>query len=303
MTPRLPSPQTPLRSILPILLISITTLLFLHFAAEPIQAAQRTSNLWWAPPNATEGGKEVDALLMFILGLTTTVFIAVMATLIYCLFRYQWKPGVPATYSHGNNTLEIVWTTIPAIIFIGLWVWSNDAWWKLQNTANMPEDTLQVEIIAEQYGWHIRYPGADGVLGNSGDHLYTDENKLGIDTGDPSAWDDPVIYNEMTIPVGRHVHVLLRSRDVIHAFYVPEFRLYQDLVPGRKITWLNFKPIATGKFAIACSQLCGAGHYNMQAKLNVVSPQEYEAWIKEKNESKLNSLRQKTESNLLTSAP
>jgi cytochrome c oxidase subunit 2 len=273
--------------------LSIGVFIFLSTLALPLQAGSRDKNLWWAPPNVTEGGKEVDALLMFIFWLTTAVFIAVMATLIYCLFRYHRRPGVPAVYSHGNNTLEIVWTTIPAVIFIGLWIWSNDAWWKLQNTANMPPDTLKVEIIAEQYGWHIRYPGDDGILGNSGDHLYTEENKLGIDMNDPAALDDPVVYNEMTIPVGRHVHVLLRSRDVIHAFYVPEFRLYQDIVPGRKITWLNFKTISTGNFAIACSQLCGAGHFNMQAKLNVVSPEDYAAWIEEKNARKRASIQQK----------
>ncbi|MCS7062487.1 MAG: cytochrome c oxidase subunit II [Methylacidiphilales bacterium] len=265
---------------------SILTAIYLSAFCVSTEAALRDSNLWWSPPNVTEGGKEVDALLMFIFGLTTTVFILVMGTLIYCLFRYQRRPGVPAVYSHGNNTLEIVWTTVPALIFIGLWIWSNDAWRKLQNTANMPEDTLRLEIVAEQYGWHIRYPGEDGILGNSGDHLYTDENKLGIDQSDPASHDDFVTYNEMTIPVNRHVHILLRSRDVIHAFYVPEFRLYQDTVPGRKITWLNFRPIATGRFTIACSQLCGVGHYNMQAKLNVVTPEEYTAWIKEKQQQK-----------------
>jgi cytochrome c oxidase subunit 2 len=104
------------------------------------------------------------------------------------------------------------------------------------------------------------------------------QNPFGTDAADPRTAQD-VISSELVIPVGRPVHVLLHSRDVIHAFYVPEFRLYQDCVPGRTIGWVWFQAIRTGDFQLACSQLCGTGHFNMKAPIHVVTEAEFDKWL------------------------
>ena len=137
---------------------------------------------------------------------------------------------------------------------------------------------MTVDIVGYQFAWDIRYGGADGKLGDSDVKRISLENKFGLDPEDPAAKDD---FNstELVIPVGKPVHVLLRSRDVIHSFYVPEFRLYQDAVPGRTIKWIWFQATRTGEFELACSQLCGTGHFNMKAKIRIVSQEEYDKWL------------------------
>jgi len=233
-------------------------------------------NLYWAPPNVTKGGQDIDFILNVIFGLTTVVFILVQGVYTYYLVKYRRKPGSKAYYSHGNNSLEFLWTTTPTVIFLGLAIWSNTVWYKLHAPA--PENSLAVEIVGYQFAWDIRYGGADGVLAKGDDLKFTLENKFGVDPADPAGKDD-FTSTELVIPVNRPIHVYLRARDVIHSFYVPAFRLYQDAVPGRTITWMWFECTQTGNFELACSQLCGEGHYNMKAKIRVVSQEEFQKWL------------------------
>jgi cytochrome c oxidase subunit 2 len=255
-------------------------LLPLLILAHPLQASVREKNLWGRPENVTWQGVPIDQIFNFVFWMTTIVFILVTITLIWFMVKYRHKEGVPAHYSHGNNTLEIIWTTIPTVIFLGLAFYSNHVWDQLRGTP-APKNALTVEVIGHQYGWNIRYPGADGKLGASDPKLYSGGNPHGLIEGDEAAKDDIILLNEMVIPVGRPVHLLLQSRDVIHAFYVPEFRLYQDMVPGKLISWVWFEAKKRGNFKIACNQLCGSGHYKMFADLKVVSAQEYDQWIEE----------------------
>lgn len=253
--------------------------LFFWVAPFAAQAEIRSENLWWLPANATTAGEKIDFLFIIIFWVTFLVFVAVQAVMIYFLVRYRARKGVKAVYSHGNNTLEIVWTLIPAVIFLLLWIYSNQLWMEFRMNG-APANALTVEIVGEQFGWHIRYAGADGKLGAASDaQIDPVNNKIGLDKGDPAAQDDIILYNDMVVPVGQPVHLILRSRDVIHAFYVPEFRLFQDMVPGRSIGWVWFNANREGKYAIACSQLCGAGHYNMQGKISVVPQAEYDKWL------------------------
>ncbi|MDK3161785.1 cytochrome c oxidase subunit II [Kamptonema cortianum] len=242
-------------------------------------AAGRTDNLWWLPPVITTRGQEVDKVFYFIFWLTGAVFVATQFLLIYYCVKYRFNRKRQAVYSHGNNKFEIVWTTIPTLIFFGLFFWSNHLWKEFHQTP--PEDAITIEVTAEQYGFNVRYPGPDGKLGAASDVAMSKDNKLGLDANDPAGADDFVTYNDMTIPVGRPIHVLMRSRDVIHAFYVPSFRLYQDMVPGRTIDWVWFVTTETGAYDLACNQLCGAGHYNMKAKISIVSDEEYQEWLKD----------------------
>ncbi len=287
-------------------------------------AEYRMHSLWWLPGNYTEIGQEIDFLYYVIFWMVTAVFIVTEALLIVYIIKFRAKPGVRAKYSHGNNTYEIIWTTIPAIIFFALAFYSDNIWFKYMEGDNyvshyrgqiksifmgpsakeplrnpIPADALHVEVLGEQFGWNIRYAGADGVLGRAFENKVSTENKLGLDPEDPAGKDDIILYNQMTIPVGRAVQIHLRSKDVIHAFYVPEFRLYQDAVPGRTISWLWFKTTGTGHFAIACSQLCGSGHYNMQSKLDVVAPEEFEKWMNAKIEAKKLAMQESAASELL----
>ncbi len=238
-------------------------------------AEPRTNNLWWTPPNFTDGGAQIDAILHFIFWLTLVVFIAVQAVFIVYLVKYRRRPGHRAYYCHGNNMLEIVWTSIPVLIFLGLAIYSNRLWAELHS--DPPPDALQVNVSAFQFGWDFRYPGADGKLGTVEINEISNENKFGVAEADEAGKDD-FSATELVIPFGRPVNIVLNSRDVIHSFYVPFFRLYQDAVPGRTISWVWFTVERPGNFELACSQLCGTGHYNMKAPIRVVSQEEYDKW-------------------------
>jgi len=239
-------------------------------------AEERSGNLFWAPPAVTTGGEKIDTLLNFIFGLTLAAFVLTQAVYLVYLIRYRRRPGHKAHYSHGNNTMEFWWTIIPTAVFLILAVWSNRVWFDLTKSSP-PADAVTVDIVSYQFGWDMRYAGADGQLGTADVKRISLENKFGLDPADPAAKDD-FTSTELVIPVGRPVHVLLRSRDVIHSFYVPQFRLYQDAVPGRTIKWIWFETTKTGEFELACSQLCGTGHYNMKAKIRIVSREDFDKW-------------------------
>ena len=244
-----------------------------------LMAESRVGNIYWTPQNATVNGLATDGILNFIFWLTTSVFVAVQVVYIYYLVKYRRRPGVKAHYSHGNNKLEIIWTTLPTLIFLGLAIYGNRVWYNIHRPA--PADALNVEIVGYQFAWDMRYPGTSGVLARSDVRKISLDNKFGIDPTDPHAKED-FSTTELVIPVGKPVHIFLRSRDVIHSFYVPEFRLYQDAVPGRTIAWVWFRTLRMGNFQLACSQLCGKGHYNMKAPIRVVSQKEYDTWYAEK---------------------
>jgi cytochrome c oxidase subunit 2 len=201
--------------------------------------------------------------------------------MIYFMVKYRARPGVPAIHSHGNNTLEVIWTTIPVFIFLALAIYGNEQWTQMR-LRTPPTDALPVAVVGEQFGWNVRYPGPDGKLAKMTAAKVSKDNPFGIDPQDPEGRDDFTTYGELVFPVGRPVRLYLSSKDVIHAFYVPEFRLYQDMVPGRVYDFVWFKAEATGHFQLACNQLCGQGHYKMFGKLSVVPETEYEAWAKSK---------------------
>jgi len=262
-----------MRSVLAKLLFC--TVLVLLAGSFDALAEVRERNLYWAPEAATVGAKKIDTLLNFIFYLTAAVFVLTQSVYIYYLVKYRKRPGSKAYYSHGNNKLEIIWTAIPTAIFLGLVIYSNRLWSELHSPP--PEGSVKVDVVSYQFGWDMRYAGADGQLGKVDVRSYSVDNKFGL-VPDDAAGDDDFSSTELVIPVNKPVHIYLHSRDVIHSFYVPQFRLYQAAVPGRTIAWVWFEPTRTGNFELACSQICGSGHYNMKAPIRVVTQEEFEKW-------------------------
>jgi cytochrome c oxidase subunit 2 len=174
-----------------------------------------------------------------------------------------------------------------AFIFIGtevlaLGVLGQKAWADVYFTAPKP-DAMQIQAQAGQFAFYFRYPGADGRFGP----LHPDkidegnQNYFGLDPANDVEARDDIVTAELTIPINREIHLLLHAKDVGHSFYVRELRLQQDFVPGLDLS-LHFTATKTGKYEIVCTQLCGLGHYNMKAYLNVLAQDEFDKWLKDR---------------------
>jgi cytochrome c oxidase subunit 2 len=208
----------------------------------------------WLPENVSTYGAEIDRLFYFIYYLTGVTFILVQATLLVFVFAYRSRPGRRATYTHGNTQLEIVWTVIPALILGGLALASRSTWADIKS--RQPATDFVIQVTAKQFNWEVAFPGPDGELNTE---------------------DDVIMDNDFHVPVGKVVLIQLRSRDVIHSFFIPNLRLKQDAVPGRDIpVW--FEATKAGKYEIPCAELCGFGHSGMKGYLFVDSPEDYAAW-------------------------
>lgn len=234
----------------------------------------------WAPPaSITSVGEEIDRQYHLTLLVTGTVFILSQLGLAYAIFRFRDR-GQRATYTHGNNTLEVLWTTATIILFVGLGLLGYKAWGEVRFTQAAP-DAVQVEVTANQFVFNFRYPGPDGKFGKLDPKLISAStgNPLGIDPNDPTGKDD-IVVPTLTIPVNREIQLLIRSQDVIHNFFVRELRLQQDAVPGIVVP-MHFVANKTGRYEIVCTQLCGLGHYRMRSFLDVVTQSEYENFLKQ----------------------
>lgn len=245
----------------------------------------------YLPESASEQGLKYEGMMLTTLYITGGVFVITQALLFWFSFRYQAKEGKkPLFYSH-NNTLEIVWTTIPALtlmvlVAIGLRNWN-------QMTGKAPEDALEVQVVGKQFNFIVRYPGPDGVFGKTNFRLINDANNvLGLDWSDPASKDDIIIENgEVHIINGRNVKFIINSRDVLHNLALPHFRMKMDAVPGITTTmWLTPR-ISTAKmkeitgnpdfvYEIPCSEMCGKGHYSMKGTVVVEENEEdFNKWL------------------------
>jgi len=213
--------------------------------------------LWALPENVSTYGGDIDFLFRVIDWITTITFILVAVALVTFLVKYRHREGRRATYTHGNTTLEVIWTIVPAVILVVLFLMSQGTWAKIKIQA--PPSDVVVEVMGKQFNWEVTYPGPDGKFGTA---------------------DDYKIDNEVHVPVNKNIRVILKAREVIHSFFVPQLRLKQDTVPGREIVaWFNAtKP---GKYEIPCAELCGFGHSGMRGWLFVHTPEEYGEWMKE----------------------
>ncbi|MEE8308277.1 MAG: cytochrome c oxidase subunit II, partial [Gammaproteobacteria bacterium] len=193
------------------------------------------------------------------------------------VIRFRHRPGNRATYKPEDTKLE--WwlsglTTLGVVGMLtpGLFVWNQ--------YVSVPDGADRIEVLGKQWDWGFRLPGKDGKLGTTNVRLISDTNPFGVDPKDPNGQDDLLIEGEnLHIPLDRPVKVLLRSIDVLHDFYVPEFRAKMDMVPGA-VTYFWFTPIRTGTFDILCFELCGVGHHAMRSQVVVDTPAAYDAWLK-----------------------
>ena len=270
--------------------------------------------------SAVEHGADYDKLMIISMVLIFIVFFITQFLLHFFAFKYQGKKEGKALYFADNNKLELVWTIIPVIVLAGLILYGLFTWNNIMSFdfSDEKEEPLVVELYAQQFNWTARYGGADNQLGKANVRLINvdDVNVLGLDTSDPSYADD-VIVKELHLPVGKRVHFKIRSQDVLHSAYMPHFRAQMNCVPGM-ITEFSFVPTVTTEemreepgivakvarineirtqrrangevdnvdeytfdYLLLCNKICGASHYNMQMKIVVDTPEEYQAWIKQ----------------------
>lgn len=231
---------------------------------------------WWFPPPISEHGVIYDAQFMRTLWVVGIIFFLAQFALGYAIVKFR-DTGGRAGYSHGNNKLEAIWTSAAAVLFIGLVLMGANIWAKV-HFEDAPAGAMQVEVMAKQFAWTFRYPGPDGVFGKTDLKLINDAagNPMGIDEKDPAGKDD-IVSASLKVPAGKPVKLLLRSRDVIHNFFVRELRLKQDLVPGMDIPF-HFQADKVGIYEVPCSELCGLGHFQMRTTMQVMSEPEFEQW-------------------------
>jgi cytochrome c oxidase subunit 2 len=267
---------------------------------------------------ASEHGADVDNLMNITWILIFTVQAITQVLLHFFAFKYRGKKDQKALYFADNNKLEAIWSVIPAVVLAGLILYGLYAWNNIM-FVDEDEDTIVIELYAQQFNWKARYSGQDNVLGKANVRFIEGANSVGVDMSDKNAQDDFVV-TELHIPKGKKIHFKMRSQDVLHSAYMPYFRAQMNCVPGM-VTEFAFVPIYTSAeyrelpymvekvaninairakksielvakgqpaldpytfdYLLLCNKICGASHYNMQMKVVVDTPEDYKKWLSE----------------------
>ena len=229
---------------------------------------------WWTPVASNWGGMDDTILLTF--WITGAVFIAVCVFMAWCVWKYRYQKDRKSEYKPEDKKLEfhLTWITtlgVAALLAPGLVVWDK--------YVTVPKNALKIEVLAYQWGWKYRLPGDDGILGKTDIKYITDENPFGLIAEDKNGMDDLLVDSEILhLEIDKPVKFELRSLDVLHNFYVPQFRGKMDMVPGL-ITYYWLTPTRTGDFEVLCAEFCGTGHYAMRGRVIVDEKKDYEKWI------------------------
>jgi cytochrome c oxidase subunit II len=254
----------------------------------------------WLPPNAAAHGAQIDGALNWVHVLMAILFVGWTAFFVIALWRFRRSRNPVASHtgvrSHASSWLEGGVAVAEAILLIGLAIplWAD-------RVADFPaeKDSVVVRLVGEQFAWNAHYPGPDGVFGRTAiEKIDLQSNPLGLDRDDPAAKDDFTTVNQLYLPVDKPAIVHLSSKDVIHSFNVPEFRVKQDAVPGMSIPVWWVPTVTTAEmrqrlnkpefvYEIACAQLCGLGHYRMRGFYSIKTQEAYDAWLKETAASEL----------------
>lgn len=269
--------------------------------------------------SASAHGGRIDSMMDVTLGVTYIVFVITHILLFWYAFRYRQRKGGKAQFISHNNTLEIVWTGIPAVVMTFLVIGGLDAWNDIMGDVGSDDDYIEIEATGYQFAWQMRFPGEDGLLGRKDFRLIDGgNNPLGQDWTDLKNADD-IHVNNFKLPVGKKVRVRITAKDVLHDFYLPQFRVKMDAVPGLP-TYFVFTPTKTTKewrkglseykeyqipdpndpekmlwetanYELACAELCGKGHWSMQRTFEIVEEDEYEAWLAEQQSYYMENIR------------
>lgn len=241
------------------------------------------------PEAASKHGEKIDEMFDVTLIITTVVFVGTQILLFSFAYIYRGSQFRKAYFLPHNNTIEKLWTIIPAIVLTILVVFGSLTW---KNIMDVPVSeqraALNVDVTAHQFAWEVRYPGKDGKLGIKNYKLVSSTNKVGVDYKDRNSYDD-MNADEIVVPVNKPVRINLIAQDVIHSFYLPWFRVQINAVPGLP-TFFQFVPTITTdemrskldnptfEYKLYCNKICGGQHFNMQKVFRVVKEAEYQDW-------------------------
>jgi len=246
---------------------------------------QHTSKLLHLPELASSNGKPVDELIIYIHWLMILLFIGWFAYFIYCLWRFTAKRNPKADHvgarSHASSYVELAVAGVEVIILVGFAI---PMWSKANDVTKLPDrdQAVEIQVMAQQFGWNARYAGKDGKFGSQSMSLVKESNIFGVDPNDEKGKDDVTVYNDLHVPVNKPIIAYVGSKDVIHSFKVIAMRVTQDAIPGMRIPcW--FKATKEGRYQINCAQLCGNGHSSMSGGyITVESQEKYDAWLASK---------------------
>jgi cytochrome c oxidase subunit 2 len=272
--------------------------------------------------SASEHGGVLDSLFNVTLLFTGIVFVITHIALFYFAWRYKKVRGSKGTHWAHNNTLEVVWSAIPAVVMTYLVIKGLLAWNTVMADVQEGEEYLEIEATGYQFAWHLRYPGPDNHLGARDYKKITADNPLGQDWMDAKNHDD-FHPDELWLPVNKKVRVRILARDVLHNFYLPHFRVKMDAVPGLP-TYFVFTPTKTTEeyrdelrnykeynvptdpddpeslmrwetfnYELACAELCGRSHYSMRRIVRIVTEDEYNVWLGKQQSYYASSIRNK----------
>lgn len=237
------------------------------------------------PVLASQNGKGVDDLIVWIHWLMIALFVGWFAYFVYTLWRFRAGRNPKADHhgvrGHASNYIELLVAGIEVVllVFVAIPLWA-----KAVDVTKIPDagEATNIQIVAQQFAWNARYAGKDGKFGKQDMKLVSSTNAFGIDYSDPNAADDVTVLNDIHVPVNKSVVTYISSKDVIHSFKIIALRVTQDAIPGMRIpAW--FKPTQEGRYQINCAQLCGGSHSAMSAGFLVVeSPEAYEKWLASK---------------------
>jgi len=243
---------------------------------------------YFLPEASSPHGRETDSQFWLDMSLLTIAFFIVNFLLFFFAWKYQYKKGYKATFYPENHKLELIWTAIPAVIMAVLVFLGFRSWTQIMSDA--PADAQVIEIMGKQFGWIVRYPGIqDNKLGNYNFKLITSNNEMGVDYSDEASMDDFINPSEMHVEVGKPVSLKIRARDVLHSVFIPHMRVKMDAVPGMP-TKFWFTPDKSTEqmraelgnpnfdYEIACTEVCGRGHFAMRLRLIVEDKASVDAW-------------------------
>ena len=273
---------------------------------------------------ASAHGSSIDFIFSVTLFFTGIVFILTHIALFWFAYKYQGKRDHKPEFIAHNNKLEVIWTLVPAIVMTLLVIGGLDVWNEVMADVTEEDDYIEIEATGVQFNWLLRHPGADGQLGTRDYKMITGLNPLGQDWTDPKNHDD-IQPNEIVLPVNKKVRVRITSRDVLHNFYLPHFRVKMDAVPGIP-TYFIFTPTKTTEeyrqelstypeyqvpadpedpegpelwevfeYELACAELCGKGHFSMRRVVRIVSEEEYQGWLDQQSSYYLSTIRNSDE--------